>query len=120
MTPIAELREFIAGVEDASEVRVGACDIVMLLSEIDRLTGERDAWKARSKEHHRSVDVMHQRAQAAEQRCADIIEQCAKVAEDVGLSWFNGEATTTYGKGYQNGCLSTASEIRALAQTGRG
>ncbi|TZG25635.1 hypothetical protein [Sphingomonas montanisoli] len=61
-------------------------------------TGERANWNGAG-----PIRELAECTPAAEQRCADIIEQCAKVAEDVALN------PTMVGYA-----------IRALAQTGRG
>ena len=45
---------------------------------------------------------------------AETIERCAKVAEEIRHGWVNGEATTIYGKAYQQACAHIASAIRAL------
>lgn len=48
-------------------------------------------------------------------------EACAEAAKDRALAWYNGEAQTLYGQGYQAGCYSTRDAIRAIpASPGKG
>lgn len=103
--------------------------LAVLQPEIERLTGERDAalremgdyarqageWKGRfeTSEQCGIVEGWQKRAQAAEARLADIIEQCAKVADAHVLCGCDGS---------QGRCniddtpKAIAAQIRALAQ----
>lgn len=105
-------------------------------AKIDRLTGERDALPTvgedpagkgypcffrpmTAQEINDLIASQTARAHAAEQRCADIIEQCAKVADSIEDEyWAKWKSDyDMHDQGMSNGAGAVATAIRNLAQT---
>lgn len=135
MTPIAELRELrekavaegswhgIAGQRYRDKLHEALPD---LLSEIERLTGERDALKAANDllcEADQRVFQEINRADAAEQRCADM-QRVHDAADTYYRNYLVDEAEDQELTGIDDQQHARAIELRdalaALAQTGRG